>query len=220
MIIGIGGEKKHGKDAIAKYLTQHYGFEQYAFADKMKKMVQSIWPFLDPWNDETKEQLFDEPLVIGDYVIGKIIMFIENDYDFSYEYEEKILSKLRNKKHFTSVRDILQFLGTDILRDIVDENYHYNSVRYPIANYGIPRAVISDCRFKNERFLLRLHFSDAKVILVKRPSMVKNATSSHASETSLGSDEEYDHVIINDGTLEDLYAKVDELMVQWRINKK
>jgi hypothetical protein len=128
-----------------------------------------------------------------------------------------ILKKLGNKNMFSSIRDMLQFVGTDILRDMVDENYHYDSVARVIHNDKLHSVVVSDCRFKNERNNLKSQFK-AITMLVVRPSLEKNATSGHASETSLGSVEEYDHVIINDGSLQDLYYKVDVIMQQYKSN--
>lgn len=71
-------------------------------------------------------------------------------------------------------------------------------------------VVISDARFKNE--LAGIKAAGGKVIRVKRPGVEAPAWQ-HASETEQMEipDSEFDYIVVNDGTLEDLAGKVDAL---------
>lgn len=42
MIIGLTGYAQSGKDTVAQFLVQHYGFERRAFADKIRNMVYEL----------------------------------------------------------------------------------------------------------------------------------------------------------------------------------
>lgn len=69
--------------------------------------------------------------------------------------------------------------------------------------------LIPDCRYKNEA----LGFLDFnyKNIRIERPNFENGLTpeqKSHISETEMNSFAEYDHIITNDGSLEDLREKV------------
>jgi hypothetical protein len=68
-------------------------------------------------------------------------------------------------------------------------------------------VVITDVRFKNE--IVGVHERGGKLIRVKRPGVDK-AEWNHPSETEQLTipDEDFDYVLQNDGTLEDLTEKV------------
>lgn len=214
MIIGVGGEKQHGKDTVANYLVSKYGYSKKAFADRLKAICQLAFPEINIYDEENKETAFVSPIATTTDQIEEIldqVITVDGYNRIPDAVVTQIYNVFLDKVCFRSVRDILQFVGTDILRNLVDENFHYNTVADPFKT--IENGVVSDCRFKNERDNLKIQFSwKCKLIKVVHPSKEKNSSSKHASETSLGDDSEYDHVIINDGTLEDLYEKIDEIM--------
>ncbi|AOQ24617.1 Dephospho-CoA kinase [Moorella thermoacetica] len=41
LLIGKAGA---GKDTVADYLVEKYGFQRFAFADKLKEIIQDLWP--------------------------------------------------------------------------------------------------------------------------------------------------------------------------------
>ena len=59
MIIGLLGKKGSGKDTIAKYFIEEYGFVRYAFGDKVKEVVKVLFDFTDQqlftWMKEKKD---------------------------------------------------------------------------------------------------------------------------------------------------------------------
>lgn len=221
MIIGIGGEKQHGKDTVANYLVEKYGYQRKAFADKLKSICQELYPSINIYDEANKETLFSSPLLLSLGTLNKLKYELEC---FGYTINQSLGNKMNdvcsNKKDFKSIRDMLQFIGTNIIRDLIDADFHYNSVAKWIDKEFIKYAVISDCRFANERQNIRSDYVNSRLIKVVRPSMQKNSSSNHASENSLGNDNEYDYVIINDGSLQDLYTKVDKIMEELNITKE
>lgn len=125
--------------------------------------------------------------------------------------------------HVMTVRELLQRLGTDAMRDKVHPNIHVNAL---FADYNIgertsiklndfggiipdqkPNWIISDLRFPNEAEAIKAR--GGFIVRVNRvepakegPEMVR-----HISETALDK-QDFDWVIENDGTLDDLLGQV------------
>lgn len=126
----------------------------------------------------------------------------------------------------TSPRIILQYLGTDIFRkDInkiipnINDNFWMNIV---IKKYlekckenKNTKVVISDIRFKNEIDTFRK--MNGILIKIIRPNV--NTEDQHESEKNIPT-LECDHDIINDGTIQDLYKKIDFLIQSLNLSKE
>jgi hypothetical protein len=177
--IGMIGKAGSGKDTVADYIVEKYGYSKIAFADPLKKAVQ--------------------------------IMFdVDDDHMFDRDLREKELDEWRP----WSVRKLLQFVGTDLMREQVDKDIWMKNAVSRIKKMN--RVVISDARFPNEVDGVRERlagYSKVFFIRVSRPGHedAKGGIQGHESEShvdSLNADIE----IINDGTVEDLYAMVDDVM--------
>lgn len=111
-----------------------------------------------------------------------------------------------------SPRYIAQVFGTECMRTNFREDFWIHRLKSTIdvcRRAGKKSGfAVTDMRFSNEID----HMRDDGAILIKvtRPG-VEGLVGAHASET-LFPDELFDHVIANDGTLEELYAKVDKIM--------
>lgn len=111
-----------------------------------------------------------------------------------------------------TVREFLQKLGTDGLRDGLHTNVWVNAL---FADYQCTHTdhapngldcsnwVITDCRFPNEAQAVKDH--GGIVIRINRPGIT--AVNAHPSETSLDN-WNFDAVINNDGSKTDLYNQV------------
>lgn len=110
--------------------------------------------------------------------------------------------------HLMSVRDFLQKLGTEAMRNGLHENVWVNAT---FANH-MPqdRWIITDVRFPNEAQAIL----DRKGILVR---MNRNSdTGDHPSETALD-DYKFDIVIDNTGDLTDLIVKARQFCLDYNI---
>jgi len=107
-----------------------------------------------------------------------------------------------------SPRQMLQFLGTDVIRKQIDEGFWIRHFRYWYEENKGKNIVVSDCRFQNE----------VDVILEVGGSVVKlkrdtdRTSDLHISETGVDGLSGHTFVINNNGTKEDLYRNFMENM--------
>lgn len=141
-----------------------------------------------------------------------------------------------NFLHMMSVRELLQKLGTEAMRDGLHENVWVNALfsdYVPIVKewdeFGndtlvqFPSWCITDMRFPNE--MEAVEEREGITIRVVRSFNHKmgsketgtlDLTPLHPSETALD-DAKFDYEIINDGSIEDLVEKVREILIKENI---
>lgn len=109
-------------------------------------------------------------------------------------------------------RELLQQLGTELVRKQIDEKLFINRTIQDIElySYFFDVIVISDARYDLEIESIKKNFPSSQIIRVLRPNMehVLGKLESHETERGLINDLLYDVVIHNDGSLEDLNKKV------------
>ena len=126
-----------------------------------------------------------------------------------------------NGEDSTKPRELLQSIGTDIIRDkLHDVDFHVNSVIQDInilSNY-FDVFVISDLRFENELINVKYKFNKEMIsIRVNRKNHISELTKDqllHKSETALDDYNEWDYVINNDGTLENLSNQIKNKLLK------
>jgi hypothetical protein len=140
-----------------------------------------------------------------------------------------------------SVRELLQKLGTDAIRNGLHENAWVNALfadYHPTPNksmeesfkeqfatgsseihYQLPNWIITDMRFPNEmEAVLKREGITIRVVRSFNHKMGSKETGTldltplHPSETALD-DAEFDYEIINDGSIEDLIEKVKQILI-------
>lgn len=128
-------------------------------------------------------------------------------------------------------RLILQLLGTECGREIIHPNLWVNSlfadyVGIPQVGVGItenndykyPNWIITDMRFPNE--LQAVKDRGGITIRVNRPGVIMNGigynANEHPSETALDY-AEFDYIIDNNGTIEELIEKVKKVLIKENI---
>jgi hypothetical protein len=115
-------------------------------------------------------------------------------------------------------RLILQGWGTDYKRKLFGDDYWTVKMSSQIEsaiNDNVSVVVITDVRFKNEyKYLNQL---GAVLIRISRPEQSMDA---HPSETDLDKVNNWHHIIINNGTIEDLIPQTKELLVKAKIKAK
>jgi hypothetical protein len=121
-----------------------------------------------------------------------------------------------------TVRDLLQILGTEAMRDGLHKNVWVNALmadytptqvqwsQGPLGGYEdgpMPNWIITDTRFPNEAQAIK--DKGGMVIKVERPGV--GPVNRHPSEDAL-KDYNFDYVIHNDGSINDLDNKVIEFI--------
>ncbi len=156
--------------------------------------------------------------------------YLEREHGYTVDYFAKPLKEaVRNTFHWTkahtdgdlkevvdpfwgkSPRQVMQLWGTETGRAI-DVEIWVKSFQLRVQHgldSGHVKYVITDVRFENEYAIIKK--LGGEVWRVERPSLPVS-TDMHPSETSLDSYNHFDQVIMNDGTLEDLYRKVEKAL--------
>ena len=190
MLIGIVGLIGSGKDTVAERLVAQHSYRRDSFAKSLKDAVSSMFN----WDRE----------------------LLEGKTDASREWREQpdeFWSERFGKP--VTPRWVLQYFGTEVMRGNMYDGIWVDSC---LGRYKGENTVISDTRFVNE--IKKIRAKNGKIILVKRGELPTQKEmqeqGAHKSEWDwIGS--EFDYIIDNDGTLEDLYKKVDDLIVSFEI---
>ena len=108
-------------------------------------------------------------------------------------------------KTYPDVRQLLQRMGTEVGREMFGATFWVDQALAIASRHE--RVVYTDCRFPSEADAVR--HGGGLIIWVSRPGV--NALNQHPSESSLN-DYPFDHMVVNDGTIDDL-AVVADLLV-------
>ena len=192
MIVGINGFKGSGKDTIGAYLVEKYGFERKSFAAKLKESAAAIWD-IDPslW-----EEFKNDPNM-------RVMLYRADDF----EIEEVGHNVPEDKFYFNTItaRVFLQRYGTEAHRDVFGDDFW---VYHGLEDVNLRRDyVITDARFENE--LDAIKALGGYNIRVIRSGLTDEDT--HASEV-VPPAHLIDYEIENNGTIENLYERVDEFI--------
>lgn len=108
----------------------------------------------------------------------------------------------------TKPRELLQELGTDIIRKNIDNLFFINRIIEDIKvySYFFDVIIISDIRFPIEIDSIKSKYSNTISIGVKRPNIniLTSNEESHITETSLDNYNNFDYTILNDKDLSEL----------------
>jgi hypothetical protein len=196
------------------------------FADKLKRMVCELLsctmadledqdfkktPLGDDW-DNTVYQVIAESMHTSDETILSIHFSpYEAEIDrahFSEYYTGGRSIIVRTKTTVMTPRLILQLLGTEFGRNLITKNIWINSL-FRSYNEEEDNWVITDVRFDNEAEAITSR--GGFIIQVIRDQESVDETILHASERSI-SNGYVEHVINNNGTIEDLINQVSYIL--------
>ena len=208
MIVGVCGFIGSGKDTIADYLTNFYGFRRESFANSLKDAVAQVFGW-----DRT---------------------MLEGRTKQAREWREQRDDWWSNRLGIEiTPRWVLQYWGTEVCRKGFHDDIWIAALENKLRN-SKDDIVISDCRFPNE--IKSIKDSGGIVIRVVRgpePKWYDAAISAnrgpngnstwalsraklerlkvHASETAwVGTN--FDHVLDNNGTIDDLFTQVKNII--------
>jgi len=173
-IILIAGQKRAGKDYIAKIIKKETKGKILSFADTIKDIISVTFGITREELDLYKNQ---------DFRYGIDIFNLQN----TYRYEVKTLS----------FREILQRFGTEAMKPIFGKNIWVKLVKKKINKTNKNCFIIPDFRFLEEyKGIKKLKNKNYKIITIKviNNNLVKN--DNHSSENSL-EDFKFDYVIDN-----------------------
>lgn len=163
---------------------------------------------------------------VADYIIdnyNKKNMKAVNLYYAYYlkDYAKRILGWDGSEE--TKPRDFLQQVGSELIKKHVNKNLVTSRLLDDIEvfSYFYDVIVISDARFIDEINLVKEKYSNAISINIIRnkENDLNELEKKHDTETSLDNFNDYDYVINNDSTLENLKEKVDTLVSEVNSNE-
>lgn len=206
MIISITGLIGSGKSTVAEYLVSQHGFKEESFASSLKDAISVIFN----WDRELLEGKTKE----------------------SREWREQVDPWWSKRLHMSKLtpRWILQYWGTEVCRYGFQSEIWVASLENKLKDLN-SNVVISDSRFRNEFNSLKK--SGAHLIKVTRgddPEWVADALAAkkgdhqaiarihqlgiHESERAW-IDTNFDAILDNNGTTEELYKQIDDLLKVW-----
>lgn len=251
-LTGFIGPKGSGKDTAAKAMIKTGKLTgRLQFAGPLKKICAKLtgYPslyFEDPYYKDT---LFTElTMEVNGGGRGKLapvkldakfLRLVKNELpkyvsefdtannQYLYNVDRVSIAGLENRVA-NSPRELMQLLGTDLIRDRVYKDWHLLAAfsdeiiknKRDYTNWAV-----TDIRFKNELLFLQQKFGDAFVCFyVERPEAEEQAKEqSHSSEKEvlelkslLGPEQ----IIKNDGSIEDFQALLKDLKVSNALKKE
>jgi hypothetical protein len=206
MIVAFSGVKFSGKDTAAEGLIRVHKFQRLGLADKLKDICSDVFNIPREHMDDPfmKEVPFTVAISIGPVHIDTLLRTLKRDgYDFEFYDTYTLLCKNFMGTSLTTIRDVLQTVGTDICRNHIQDDIWLDYVKKNILTHD-GDLVITDARFQNEReFLKKL---GAVLVLIVRPGYENKST--HISENQLGDPSDYDVVAVNDSTVTALQSDI------------
>ncbi len=201
-LIGISGKIGSGKDTAAVLVNQiieelpgYYGpcatpkFEIKKFASTLKDIVCLL---IGCAREQLEDQAFKNKELPDCWDI-----IIDESFGMPASDKPWPVQKM-------TPRMLLQLMGTECGRNIIHENIWVNAT---FAAFTLEsRWVITDMRFPNE--LKAIKSRGGITIRINRPDTIRM---DHESETALDS-AEFDYVITNEGTLDDLKMKIKAIL--------
>lgn len=199
-LIGITGNARHGKGSIANILAAN-GYTVLSFAEPVREFLLKVNPLIQTMQTSLPGE--------APYCRGIRLSVLLAQYGWDGV-----------KERFPDVRALLQRVGTDAAKPIFGNDCWVNIGLYrakSLINQGA-RICFDDVRFpleEGEAILdLNTRFPStfgAEIWRVTRPGFDNGIGLDHPSEAQVKNfvpDEE----IVNDGTLDDLRAKVEALL--------
>lgn len=120
MIIGLSGYAQVGKDTVANYLVEKYGYRRVAFADPIREALYKL-----------------DPKIRIDEMVGASL---SNAVD-NLGWEEV-------KKLSSDARELLQRMGTEVGRNIFGQDFWVQQAFKGVDSED--KVVFADTRFHNE----------------------------------------------------------------------
>lgn len=205
MIIGFAGRMRSGKSELANVCVDKYGYIKLSFATPLKELCADL---LNVSVDELNRMKNDKTEISLNLGTEDVKKFLVDNTNIQSEMVNRECDGITVK----SVRELLQFIGTDLIRRY-NADWHVNKLVTMVdkdKNY-----VFDDVRFPNEKNMIESLGGDCWFVV--RPLLDKNI-SNHDSEVSLTWHDFENKVIINDDTLWYLQYRWEIFMDNYKIS--
>lgn len=218
-IIAISGKKQSGKDTTAKILQfLAYVDQLHAQAKAQGETIElpSYLEFLE-FNDAVTQ-----PIQVKKFagklknIVAELLSCNVSNLE-SEDFKNSKIEYLSTEDKCITPRYLLQYLGTDVLRNSINKDIHVNLLLNELKssqNANILAFAITDLRFSNELEAIKKH-GGLTIRLNRNEANKIVSNSQHESETALDS-AQFDITIDNNGTFEELFLKVQKVYEVFR----
>jgi hypothetical protein len=194
-LIGIGGKLRSGKDAVADHLVNNYGWVKMGMSEPLNDALLELNPVI--------------PITL--HHSHPILRMVVHGPGAQVPYRQlHDLVGYTNAKEEPEVRRLLQSLGTEVGRKMIDENVWVDIAgrRVLAAQEEGKNVILTGIRFQNEIELINRLGGTSWWVLRPLIELEAGENAGHDSENSVTAGQ-FDEIILNDSTLSGLYARVD-----------
>lgn len=226
-LISISGVRGSGKDTVTSMLQyclsvpkifrqywiyKHFNkiispkYKKLAFADPLKRMLSIL---LNIPISKFNNRHFKEDCVINISTLDFILPTSTENKDWLSDSKFNKMVKTLDPELTQSkltIRQLMQYFGTEICQKYFGRNVWINST----LKHANGPTIISDLRFKAECEAIKKH--NGFIIYVSRTGYSFGQHASEREMEELLNTNQYDCVIENNGSLEDLFNKVKSLL--------
>lgn len=179
---------KVSEDLFARSLKDGCKEDFRKLTDVLDNICEEIKAKIGLFADQRENMIYPDMIDSIDKSVNKLKINDDNWYE--------------DKTDIT--RNILQLYGSEIFRKRVDENWWVKQVRDRCIASQDDIIIVTDCRFPNEITEMICNDYETVVIRINRNINTNELIASHDSETALDNWNEWDFIVENNGTLEDL----------------
>lgn len=237
MLIGISGKKQSGKDTICNIIKR---IESYLYKvrpdetlSSREEVIYAVENSLDRACSDSaweKHAFADALKACASIILDTTVAMFENE---RFKNSPTTLDLLDSDNVRMTNRKFLQLLGTEVGRSIdqdlwvkvligkyrskfsqmVEYGYDEFGKRVPIETVVMePCWIVTDTRFPNEADAIKREGG-----LLIRVNRETNNNDSHPSEIALDNYEDFDEIIDNNGSMEDLIGQVYDIMLKHKL---
>lgn len=196
LVVGYG---KCGKDTTSDYLVEKYGYKKKGSGEKMRELQEKINPII-----EHRQKVIDDKGIVCETITYKRYKEWQDIYGYEAAKEVKNVSGFRQ-----SLVDLAESMkgifGNEIWIDTV----------LPLTDNRPKGIVVSDGRNRFEAMRV-LNYGGLVIRITRKGVGPANETEKQSIEDCNGCIHE---VIENDGTREELYNKIDKVIIRYANGK-
>lgn len=154
--------------------------------------------------------------LINNYVKLKGLKSVNLQFSSYIKMYAKVISGWDGNED-TKPRSLLQELGTNIIRNKIDNEFFIKRIigDIKVYSYYCDVITISDARLPLEMDSIASEFNNVYKISIERPNFnnnLNNTEKKHITEVALDNYDDYDYKLVNDGTIEDLNKKIIKMV--------
>lgn len=202
MIIAVFGKKGSGKTTVAQIAAKK-GYKLIAFADPLKLTCSKVFNIPESvLNDPIAKDNMQISISLNEAALSAFLWSLSNNYvQIHPSAIDEAVGTYKGPSEVYTPRQLLQVLGTDLVRDCVDKEYWVKAASAKIEPNN--KYIFHDTRFENECDFVKNNLNGI-ILLVERAGQFNN--DNHASEQF--KPQNFDFKINNDSSLNDFYFSV------------